>query len=85
MARPKILCMDEPSLGLAPLAIKTVFDTVRTLNEQGMTILLVEQNVHHSLTVCHYGYVLENGRIVLSDTGDEILKNDHVKKAYLGL
>lgn len=85
MAKPTILAMDEPSLGLAPLAIKTVFETVKTLNTQGMTILLVEQNVYHSLTLCQYGYVLENGRIVLSGTGDEILINDHVKKAYLGI
>ena len=85
MAKPKILCIDEPSLGLAPLAIKNVFDTIKTLNDQGMTILLVEQNVYHSLTLCDYCYVLENGRITLSGPGQDILENDHVKKSYLGI
>jgi len=85
MAKPRILCMDEPSLGLAPLAIRTVFDTIRNLNQEGMTILLVEQNVYHSLMLCHYGYVLENGRVVLEGNGENILRNDYVKKAYLGI
>ena len=84
MAKPRVLMMDEPSLGLAPLAVKSVFETVETINAEGMTILLVEQNVYHSLRLCYYGYVLENGRIVLEGQGNDILGNEHVKKAYLG-
>lgn len=85
MSKPKLLMMDEPSLGLAPLIRKSIFETIGTLNEEGMTILLVEQSVYHSLKLCHRGYVLENGRIALTGGGEEILQNDYVKRAYLGI
>jgi branched-chain amino acid transport system ATP-binding protein len=85
MAKPRLLMLDEPSLGLSPLLVKEIFQTLRRINEQGMTILLVEQNVRHSLEIARYGYVLENGRLVLSSPARELLQNDHVRKAYLGL
>lgn len=85
MARPRLLMLDEPSLGLSPLLVKEIFQILRKINDQGTTILLVEQNVRQSLEIAHYGYVLENGRIVLSAGAQEIIKNDHVRKAYLGL
>ncbi|MEM3574574.1 MAG: branched-chain amino acid ABC transporter ATP-binding protein, partial [Candidatus Bathyarchaeia archaeon] len=75
----------EPSLGLAPKLVAKVFEIVKDLNDQGLTILLVEQNVLHSLRLCDRGYVLENGRITLSGRGDELLENAHVKEAYLGI
>ncbi len=85
MANPVVLMLDEPSLGLSPLLVKEIFQILRKINEQGTTILLVEQNVRQSLEIAHYGYVLENGRMVLSSPAKDILKDDHVRKAYLGL
>ncbi len=84
MARPKILLLDEPSLGLAPILVDTIFDIIRQINSMGTTILLVEQNAQLALQFSHRGYVLETGKIALADTSDELLKNDLVKKAYLG-
>ncbi len=85
MARPKLLMLDEPSLGLAPLLVKQVFETVKEINAQGITVLLVEQNVFHSLSIADEAYVLENGRVVLGGQGKEILSNPQVKEAYLGI
>jgi branched-chain amino acid transport system ATP-binding protein len=85
MALPKLLMLDEPSLGLAPLVVKMIFETVRRINSRGITILLVEQNVKQCLELSHRSYVLENGQIVLQGTGEEVLKNEHLRKAYLGL
>jgi len=81
---PKLLILDEPSLGLAPLLVGEVFETIQKINREGMTILLVEQNVNHALAISARGYVLETGRIVLSGTGKELLADEHVKTAYLG-
>jgi len=84
MSRPQLLLLDEPSLGLAPLYIKKIFQIVRELNrEHGMTILLVEQNAHHALRVAHRGYVLQHGQIILAGTGRELLENPEVHAAYL--
>jgi branched-chain amino acid transport system ATP-binding protein len=85
MARPKLLMLDEPSLGLAPLLVHEIFHMIERINHEGVTILLVEQNVINSLKICHRAYVLENGRVTLSGTGQELLKNSHVKEAYLGI
>ncbi|HET6780949.1 MAG TPA: ABC transporter ATP-binding protein [bacterium] len=85
MARPKLLLVDEPSLGLAPVLVQTLFRTLQEINRQGLTVLLVEQNVRQTLQMAHRGYVIENGRIVLEGTGSELLANAHVKVAYLGL
>ena len=85
MAKPRLLMLDEPSLGLSPLLVKEIFHTLKRINGQGTTILLVEQNVKQSLEIAHWGYVLENGRIVLSAGAQDLLKSDHVRKAYLGL
>ena len=85
MARPRLLMLDEPSLGLAPRIVTEIFDVIAKLNEGGLTVLLIEQNVKHSLTIADHGIVLENGRIVLADTGDALLQNDHTRRAYLGL
>ena len=85
MARPKLLMLDEPSLGLGPLLVQEVFKAVERVNGEGVSILLVEQNVKHTLTVATRAYVLENGRITLEGMGADLLKNDHVKKAYLGI
>jgi branched-chain amino acid transport system ATP-binding protein len=84
MSRPKLLMLDEPSMGLSPLMMKRIMSTVRTLQEQGTTVLLVEQNAQAALKRANYGYVLEVGRIVLSGTGQELLVSDDVRKAYLG-
>jgi len=84
MSRPKLLMMDEPSLGLAPLIVKMIFDIVRTINAEGTTILLVEQNAKAALEIADYGYVLETGRITLSGPGKELLADDRVRSAYLG-
>ncbi|MBN1195202.1 MAG: ABC transporter ATP-binding protein [Methanomicrobiaceae archaeon] len=84
MAAPGMLVLDEPSLGLSPKLVGTVLDTIRDLNRDGLTILLVEQNVRNALEISHRGYVLENGRIVGSGTSDELLEDEHVKAAYLG-
>ncbi len=86
MARPKLLLLDEPSLGLAPLIIRQIFDIIKKINrESNTTIFLVEQNANQALKVAHRGYVMENGRITLEDSCDKLLANDEVKKAYLGL
>jgi branched-chain amino acid transport system ATP-binding protein len=84
MCNPKLLLMDEPSLGLSPLFVKNIFDIITEINRQGVTILLVEQNVFQSLRVAHRAYVLETGRVVLTGRGEELLGNEHIKKAYLG-
>jgi branched-chain amino acid transport system ATP-binding protein len=85
LARPKMLMLDEPTIGLAPLYVERIFEIVRTINARGTTILLVEQNVRHSLTVAHRGYVLENGRIVLSGAAKDLLADARLRTAYLGL
>jgi len=85
MAKPKILMLDEPSLGLAPILIKMIFETVRTIAEQGTTVLLVEQDVKHSLSLSDRGYVLEHGRIVLEGQARDLLDDPHIKTAYLGI
>ncbi|NIO05307.1 MAG: ATP-binding cassette domain-containing protein [Proteobacteria bacterium] len=85
MAKPVLLMLDEPSLGLAPMLVRTVFDAVRQINEAGTTILLVEQDVRHSLQLSDRGYVLENGRVVMEGKGGELLEDPHIKKAYLGV
>ena len=84
MARPRILLLDEPSMGLAPVLVETIFDTIRNLNSQGTTILLVEQNALMALQVANRGYVLQTGQIVLQDTAANLQKNEMVRKAYLG-
>jgi len=85
MANPKLLLLDEPSLGLSPLFVKIIFEIIQEINKQGVTILLVEQNVFQSLKIANRAYVLETGRVVLSGSGSELLSNDHVKKAFLGM
>ncbi|HMM39500.1 MAG TPA: ABC transporter ATP-binding protein [Desulfovibrio sp.] len=85
MARPQLLLLDEPSLGLAPLVIKQIFEIVRKINADGTTVFLVEQNANLALKIAHRGYVMENGRITLTDSGQALLANEDVKKAYLGL
>jgi branched-chain amino acid transport system ATP-binding protein len=85
MARPTLLMLDEPSLGLAPVMVRAIFETLERINREGLTVLLVEQNVLRSLELCHRAYVLENGRIALEGTGRELLASPHVKQAYLGL
>jgi branched-chain amino acid transport system ATP-binding protein len=85
MSRPKLCALDEPSYGLSPLMVKEIFDAIRTLRDQGMTILLIEQDVQQSLEIADRGYVLENGRVALEGSSADLLQNDHVKKAYLGL
>jgi branched-chain amino acid transport system ATP-binding protein len=85
MSRPRLLILDEPSLGLAPIMVKAIFDAVRRINAEGTTVLLVEQNLVQSLRLSHRGYVLETGRIVLAGGGEELLANPHTRKAFLGL
>jgi branched-chain amino acid transport system ATP-binding protein len=85
MANPKVLLLDEPSLGLSPLLVKNIFEIIKEINRQGTTILLVEQNVFQSLRIAHRAYVLETGRVVMSGGGAELLENPHVKKAFLGI
>lgn len=86
MARPRLLLLDEPSLGLAPLIVKQIFEIIRKINnENNTTIFLVEQNANLALQVAHRGYVMENGRIILSDNSQNLLANEDVKKAYLGM
>ena len=84
MSRPKLTMMDEPSLGLAPLVVKDIFSIIKKINDQGVTILLIEQNANMALHTADLAYVLETGRITLSGTGEELLRNEAVKKAYLG-
>ena len=85
MCKPEILLLDEPSLGLAPLIVAQIFEIVKKLNQEGMTVLLVEQNARLALKVSHRAYVLETGRIVMQDTGANLLNNDEVRKSYLGV
>ena len=85
MTRPRVLMLDEPTLGLAPVLVARIFETVRTINADGMTILLVEQNVRQALTLAHRAAVLESGHLVLSGQGPELLGDDRLKRAYLGL
>jgi branched-chain amino acid transport system ATP-binding protein len=84
MARPRLLLLDEPSMGLAPIVVQTIFDTIRDINDQGMTVLLVEQNAAQALSLAHRGYVIETGKIVLEDEASALLENEQVRKAYLG-
>jgi branched-chain amino acid transport system ATP-binding protein len=84
MARPRLLLMDEPSMGLAPMLVEQVFETIRRINAQGVTILLVEQNAPMALGIADYGYVMESGHIVLSGSGSTLLGDDRVRRAYLG-
>ncbi len=85
MSRPKLCALDEPSYGLSPILVKEIFNVIKTLRDQGMTLLLVEQNVQQTLEIADRSYVLENGRIVSEGESRELLQNDHIKKAYLGL
>ncbi|MDR7386912.1 MAG: ATP-binding cassette domain-containing protein, partial [Armatimonadota bacterium] len=84
MARPRVLLMDEPSMGLAPLLVEQIFDAIQEINRQGTTILLVEQNAYMALQVAHRGYVLQTGQVVLSGSAEELRENPEVKRAYLG-
>jgi branched-chain amino acid transport system ATP-binding protein len=85
MANPRLLLLDEPSLGLSPLFVRHIFEIIKEINRQGITILLVEQNVYQSLKIAHRAYVVETGRVVLSGKGQELLADEHVKKAFLGM
>lgn len=84
MARPRLILLDEPSLGLAPLLVKEIFRIIEEINKQGVTVLLVEQNAYQALHIAHYGYVLETGKIVLHGSGPELRHNDEVRHSYLG-
>ncbi|MBK5259348.1 MAG: ABC transporter ATP-binding protein [Thermoanaerobaculia bacterium] len=84
MSKPQVLLLDEPSLGLAPQMVQTIFRVIREINAEGTTILLVEQNAHMALTTAHRGYVMETGRIILTDSTKALLASDRIKKAYLG-
>jgi branched-chain amino acid transport system ATP-binding protein len=84
MSEPRMLLLDEPSLGLAPILIAQVFETIKEINAQGTTVLLVEQNALQALSIAHRGYVLQTGNVVLTGTGDELRRNETVRKAYLG-
>jgi branched-chain amino acid transport system ATP-binding protein len=84
MAKPRLIMLDEPSLGLAPMLVKAIFATIREINARGVTVLLVEQNARAALKIAHRGYVLETGRVVLSGAAQELLQDERVRKAYLG-
>lgn len=84
MSKPRLLLLDEPSMGLAPIFINEIFNIIQAINAQGTTVLLVEQNARKALEIAHRGYVLETGSVVLSGTGQELLASDEVQKAYLG-
>lgn len=84
MSKPKLIMMDEPSLGLAPIIVKELFQIIKRINKDGMTVLLIEQNANAALKIADIGYIMETGRITLSGTGQELLSNDEIKKAYLG-
>ena len=84
MSRPKVIMMDEPSLGLAPIIVRGIFDIIKEINKQGVTVLLIEQNANMALKTADLGYVMETGRITMSGSGAELLSNEQVKKAYLG-
>jgi len=85
MARPSLLLMDEPSMGLAPILVESIFNTINQINKEGVTVLLVEQNALMALSIAHRGYVMQTGEIVLQDTADNLQKNEMVQKAYLGI
>ena len=84
MSRPKIIMMDEPSLGLAPLVVRDIFDIIKEINNQGVTVLLIEQNANMALKIADEAYVMETGKITMTGTGAELLANEDVRKAYLG-
>ena len=84
MSSPRILLLDEPSMGLAPIIVNQIYELIEKIRDSGITILLVEQNAKKALSICDYAYVLENGRIKLQGTGEELLGSDEVRKAYLG-
>jgi branched-chain amino acid transport system ATP-binding protein len=84
MAKPRLICMDEPSMGLSPILVQTVFDTIQQIRDQGVTVFLVEQNAFMALNIADRGYVLQQGQIVLTDTAKNLLNNDLVRRAYLG-
>ncbi len=84
MAHPDLLMLDEPSLGLSPIFVKTIFELIYALNKQKVTILLVEQNIHQALKIAHQAYVLKTGKIAISGRGDELLADPEVQKAYIG-
>jgi len=85
MGHPKLMMFDEPSLGLSPLLVGQIFDIVKQINKEGVTVLMVEQNVNQTLAMCDRAYILENGRTVLEGTGSELMTNDHVREAFLGI
>jgi branched-chain amino acid transport system ATP-binding protein len=85
MSNPELLILDEPSLGLAPIIVAKVLDTLRQINEEGVAVLLVEQNIRDSLNIADRGYVLEEGKIIIEGDGRELLSNDHIKEVYLGI
>jgi branched-chain amino acid transport system ATP-binding protein len=85
LTRPRLLMLDEPSLGLAPLLVREIFRTIAAINEGGTAILLVEQNAHMALSIAHYGYVLESGRLVLEGTAQDLAENPNVQELYLGV
>jgi branched-chain amino acid transport system ATP-binding protein len=85
MACPEMILFDEPSLGLQPSLVRAIIEAIRRVNERGITVLLIEQNVHFSLPISHRGYVLEQGRVVLEDAGPALLDNPHVRVSYLGM
>jgi branched-chain amino acid transport system ATP-binding protein len=85
MSRPKLLLLDEPSWGIAPKFVTKVLDTIQLVNQQGVSVLLVEQSLHKALAIADYGYVIQTGRIVMEGSGKELLNNEDIKKAYLGL
>lgn len=84
MAKPKVLLLDEPSLGLAPLIVEDIFKIIKEINNEGTTILLVEQNAYQALSIAHYGYILETGKVALEGSAKELLENNDIKKVYLG-
>ena len=84
MARPRLLLLDEPSLGLAPILVEKIFNIVQAINAEGVTVLLIEQNAYQALQIAHYGYVLETGTVSLSGPAHDLIENDHIRKAYLG-
>lgn len=84
MCRPKLIMMDEPSLGLAPIIVKELFGIIKKINKEGMTVLLIEQNANAALKIADIGYIMETGRITLTGSGRELLNNEEIKKAYLG-
>ena len=84
MSRPRLIMMDEPSLGLAPLVVRDIFEIIKTINSHGITVLLIEQNANMALRTAHLGYVIETGHITMSGTGAELLADPRIKEAYLG-